>query len=138
MLFRSITSNGDVIAFASSDARLKTNVKRITDALAKVEKINGVTFDWKPNNKHGFNPSHTHDVGVIAQEINEVLPEAVRLAPFDRNSDNTSKSGENYLTVQYEKLTALLIEAVKELDVECKALRNELKTLKSTIENLPT
>ena len=55
-----------------------------------------------------------------------MLPEAVRPAPFDIDGDGNSKSGENYLTVQYEKLTALLIEAVKELKSEVDTLKARL------------
>jgi len=58
-----------------------------------------------------------------------VLPEAVKLAPFDRADDGTSKSGENYLTVQYEKLTALLIEAVKAQQAQIAQLEARITTL---------
>ena len=120
---------GDVIAY-SSDQRLKSNVSSITDAISKVKALNGVMFDWNDNAADlGFNPSFKRDVGVLAQEVERVLPEAVRLAPFDRNEDGSSKSGENYLTVQYEKLTALLIEAVKELNDKVEALGDEIKRL---------
>ena len=72
-----------------------------------------------------------HDVGVIAQEVAAVLPEAVRAAPFDVdvNTSTGSKSGENYLTVQYEKLTALLIEAVKAQQAQIDALQARITTL---------
>jgi len=86
-------------------------------------------FDWDVTKAEplGFNPAYVHDVGVIAQEIEAVLPEAVRPAPFDRAADGTvSLSGEHYLTVQYEKLTALLIEAVKELKAEVDTLKSRL------------
>jgi hypothetical protein len=126
----SISANGEITAYAS-DARLKTDMKPIEMALSKVTKLNGVTFKWNPITKGlGFTPEMENDVGVLAQEVNAVLPEAVRLAPFDRNDDRTSKSGENYLTVQYEKLTALLIEAVKELNTKVVALENEIKELR--------
>lgn len=113
----------------SSDGRLKGNVSTITDALSKVLSIDGVTFEWLPEAKKvGFAPSRKRDVGVIAQRIQEVLPEAVATAPFDRDPQDPtrSKSGENYLTVQYEKLTALLIEAVKELANKVEALEAKL------------
>jgi hypothetical protein len=109
-----ITATGDITAF-SSDARLKTNVTPLTDALAKIQSLNGVNFTWTDQAKElGVGFKHKDDVGVMAQDVERVLPEAIRPAPFDTNTDGTSKSGENYLTVQYEKLTVLLIEAVKE------------------------
>jgi hypothetical protein len=104
-----ISSNGDVIAYASSDARLKTNVKRITNALAKVEKINGVTFDW-------LNPTADQtrtEAGVIAQEIQEVLPEVV----------TTREDG--MLAVRYERIISLLIESIKELAQEVEQLKRQ-------------
>ena len=123
---------GEVTAYAS-DIRLKDNVTPIANALEKISAIRGVTFDWNAKaEEQGFKPEHIHDIGVIAQEINAVLPEAVRQAPFDRDltDPSKSKSGENYLTVQYEKLTALLIEAVKELNTKVIELQNEIILLK--------
>jgi hypothetical protein len=123
--------SGEITAY-SSDQRLKSNIVPITDAVGKVSALNGVTFDWNERARElDFNPSNTRDVGVLAQDVERVLPEAVRIAPFDRNSDGTSKSGENYLTVQYEKLTALLIEAVKELNERIVALESEIRELRS-------
>ena len=123
-----ITATGEITAY-SSDARLKSNVTVISGALDKLAQINGVMFDWDVEKAEplGFKPAYTRDVGVIAQEIEAVLPEAVRPAPFDRSPDGTgSASGEDYLTVQYEKLTALLIEAVKELKAEVDTLKARL------------
>jgi len=109
-----IRSTADIIAYAS-DKRLKENITNIPNALDKVKQINGVYFDWKDKTKElGFEPSQKHDVGVIAQEIEKILPEVVTLAPFDYMTGNISKSGENYLTVKYDKLVPLLIEAIKE------------------------
>ena len=109
-----LSAVGEITAF-SSDKRLKTNVRPIPDALEKLSRLNGVLFRWDDNVESlGFKPSRMDDVGVIAQEVQSVLPEAVRPAPFDLEG-GTSKTGQDYLTVQYEKLTALLIEAVKEL-----------------------
>ena len=122
-----ILATNEITAY-SSDSRLKENVTPIANALEKVMSIRGVMFDWKDDtDKLGFTPAYKHDVGVIAQEIQAVLPEAIRPAPFDydKDSESKSKSGEKYLTVQYEKLTALLIEAVKELEVRVAKLEGK-------------
>jgi hypothetical protein len=66
------------------------------------------------------------EVGVIAQDVEKVLPEAVKPAPFDImlfENTEVSKSGQNYKTVQYEKLVPLLIEAIKELNNQIKELK---------------
>lgn len=111
------SATGDITAF-SSDGRLKTNVKEIDNAVDKVKAIRGVTYDWNELAKtFGFN-SHVKQVGVIAQEVQKVLPEVIKAAPFDTiqedGSIGPSLSGENYLTVQYDKIVPLLIEAIKE------------------------
>jgi len=118
---------GNIIAY-SSDKRLKENVKEIDNALDKLSKIRGVYFDWNNvGQEWGFNPETTHDVGVIAQEIQEVLPEVVRQAPFDYDTDTKcSKSGQNYLTVQYDKIVPLLIQAIKELNIKVETLESKL------------
>jgi hypothetical protein len=129
----SISVTGEVTAY-SSDARLKTNVAVITSALDKVNSLRGVTFDWDQEkaSELEFHPRKDRDVGVIAQDVQAVLPEAVRNAPFDWDiNTDSSRSGENYLTVQYEKLTALLIEAVKELKTEVDTLKAEIASLKN-------
>lgn len=117
---------GDITAFAS-DRRLKSNIQNITNALDKVQNINGVTYEWNDNvSDLGFNPRKKNDVGVIAQEIQAILPEAVDMAPFDRDVEGNSKSGEEYLTVKYEKIVPLLIEAIKELKAEVEELKGKL------------
>jgi len=123
-----LQNTGDVIAYAS-DRRLKTNIVNIPNALNKICSINGVTFDWKLDEcaKWNFNPPK-NDIGVIAQEIQEICPEAVTFAPFDRDPvlGNFSKSGENYLTVKYEKLVPLLIEAIKEQQLQIEELKAKI------------
>jgi hypothetical protein len=108
----------DIIAYAS-DMRLKENIEPITNAIDKVKKLNGFTYNWNSVGKdYGWIPPAERESGVFAQEVQEVLPEAVRTAPFDQDHDQEgnmfSKSGENFLTVKYEKLVPLLIEAIKE------------------------
>jgi hypothetical protein len=71
--------------------------------------------------RFGYN-NYKPQVGVIAQEIQKVLPEAVSLAPFDMDYYGNSITGDNYLTVQYEKLVPLLIQAIKEQNAEINIL----------------
>ena len=69
-------------------------------------------------------------VGVYAQDIQSVLPEAVKIAPFDMDNNGKSKSGDNYLTVQYEKIVPLLIECIKKQQNQIEDLRTEVESLK--------
>jgi hypothetical protein len=107
-----LRATGDIVAFYSSDERLKENIQPIVDALSKVESISGNTYDWK----EGFETIHSHtgnDIGVIAQEIEKVLPEVV----------TNRETG--YKAVQYEKIVPLLIEAIKELSAKVKELEKK-------------
>jgi hypothetical protein len=126
------TFPGDVTAY-SSDERLKENVVNIPNALDKVLSLNGVTFDWKQEAfDAGFNPKIKEgDAGVLAQQVQAVLPQAVKPAPFDLDENGGSRSGENYLTVQYEKLAPLFIEAIKEQQAQIELLKAELAELKN-------
>lgn len=112
----------------ASDERLKENIVKIPNALNKLLSIDGVTFDWnaEKTQKCGFSPSDKHEVGVLAQQIQKVLPEAVAPAPFDYDyvdGKKISKSGENYLTVKYEKIVPLLIEAIKDQQAQIEELK---------------
>jgi hypothetical protein len=114
-----------------SDERLKDVSGNIKNALSKVMLLNGVEF--KPNDTakyYGFN-SDESEVGVIAQQVQAVLPEVVKPAPFDSemNDDGVmvSKSGENYITVQYERMVPLLIEAIKEQQAQIEKLNKALE-----------
>jgi hypothetical protein len=124
-----INGNGSASLYGAltqnaSDRRLKNNITNIPNALDKIKTLNGVTFNWENNI---FKTERTNDIGVIAQEVQSVLPEAVALAPFDIDSEGNSKSGENYLTVYYEKLIPLLIEGIKELKAENDTLKEILQ-----------
>lgn len=115
-----ITATGEVTAYYS-DLRLKTNIVPIADALDKVEAINGVTFD--PNEDAlALGIDARHQMGVIAQEVEAVAPELVCDSAFA-----------GYKTVRYDKLTALLIEAVKELSAKVKTLEAQLGNTKPTL-----
>lgn len=125
-----IRATNNITAYFS-DRRLKSNVCIIDNALNKVNQISGVTFQSNEEAaKYGYTDTKIQ-VGVIAQEIEAVLPEAVVPAPFDigQNEDGTeySKSGQNYKTVQYEKIVPLLIEAIKELKAELDVIKEKIK-----------
>jgi hypothetical protein len=104
-----IRATNDVVAFYSSDKRLKDNIKTIESPLKKLSKINGVEFDWIP--KEGIHENEGHDVGVIAQEVEKIIPEIVQ------TRDN------GYKAVKYEKIVPLLIESIKELKAEIEELK---------------
>lgn len=142
----SISAIGNITAYAS-DIRLKENIVEIPNAIEKIKKIRGVTFDWKDTvDEVGFTPDTKYnDLGVIAQEIQAVIPQAVVPAPFDAwvadprvkysdeelaEKNGTSKSGENYLTVNLEKIVPLLIEGIKEQQSQIEVLRAEINILK--------
>ena len=95
-----ITASQDITAYQGSDRRFKDNLVRISEPNEKIKKINGYEFDW--NEKHELY-KNTHDVGVVAQEIEEVLPEIV----IERE--------DGYKAVKYEKIISLLIESNKDL-----------------------
>jgi len=117
-----------------SDKRLKDIKGNITNALEKVNSLSGIYYI---NNDVAETYGYTNkdqQVGVIAQEVEHVLPEIVKAAPFDigQNEDGTeySLSGENFKTVQYEKLSPLFVEAIKELNQKIIELENQVKELK--------
>ena len=118
-----ITATNNITAYAS-DKRLKENIIKIDNPIDRVMQLHGVHYDWKPNTiELGFLPSQKNDTGVLAQDVQNVLPNAVKIAPFDNDGNGNSKSGQNYLTVQYEKIVPLLIEAIKELKGEIDKLK---------------
>jgi hypothetical protein len=102
----------DIVAYSSSDKRWKTNIKNIDSPLEKISKINGVEFDWIEDEPvHG---NKGHDVGVIAQEIEQILPDIVQ----------TRESGMK--AVQYDKIIPLLIESIKEQQKQIEELKEIL------------
>ena len=117
----------DQITSFYSDVRLKQDIAVIENALDKVMAIRGVTYTQNALAARLGYKHYEQQVGVIAQEVELVLPQAVKPAPFDitKNEEGieVSISGKNYRTVQYEKLVPLLIEAIKELNNEIKKLK---------------
>ena len=112
-----ILATNDIVAFASSDERLKENLEPIGSAVEKVGQLTGYTFDWIP--MEGIHVHSGHDVGVIAQEVEKVLPEIVE------------ERGNGYKAVKYEKLTALLIQAVNEQQQIIKDLTTRIAWLEN-------
>ena len=105
-----IEASGDVIAYGTSDERLKDNMVYIGKPLEKIDKIGGYTFDWNEKQQ----TFRGKDIGVKAQEIEAVLPEIV----------TTRASG--YKGVKYEKIVPLLIEGIKALNQKVEHLENLL------------
>jgi hypothetical protein len=117
-----IRASNEITAYYSSDIRLKENITPIGDPIAKLNKIRGVYFDWTDEHiqKRGGEDNYfvrKHDIGVIAQEVEAVLPELVA----DRD-DGTK-------VVKYEKLVALLIEAVKDQQRQINQISQALQNL---------
>ncbi|MBI4947766.1 MAG: tail fiber domain-containing protein [Bacteroidetes bacterium] len=108
----------------TSDERLKKNIVTIDNALTKVETIRGVYFNWRSDEYKDRNFDTTKQIGVIAQEIEKIIPEVV------------STDADGYKSVEYSKLVGLLIEAIKELKIENTTLKDENNARKADIENL--
>ena len=107
-----IDASNDIVAYSSSDKRWKTNINPIESPLEKLQKLSGVEFDWIEDTEvHG---NSGNDVGVIAQEVELVLPQAVQ----------TRDSGMK--AVRYEKLIPLLIETIKEQQQQIDELKNKI------------
>ena len=107
----------DTAGGGPSDERLKKNIKSFKNPLEKLCKLEAIEFDWNEEAKKTFEKEGS-DIGLIAQDVEKVIPEVI---------------GENrdYKTIEYDKLTTLLIGAVKELKQEILDLTDEIKKLKS-------
>ena len=138
--YAAFTATGDITAF-SSDERLKTKVGLIENALDKVCSL--TAFKYIHNDiarQNGFTDDNVY-VGLSAQEVQKVLPEVVKPAPFDQGTDydvgkGKSKSGENYLTIQYERIVSLLVEALKEERAERLKVDESLRTTNERLARL--
>ena len=104
----------NITAYYSSDISLKDNIRPIESALFKVQQINGVTFDWNEKSSK-IQQDKGHDVGLIAQEVENVLPEVVQIRE------------DGIMAIQYEKVVPLLVESIKELTKRVEELENGSK-----------
>ena len=123
-------ADGEITAFSStvaSDKRLKTNITPITNSLDKIKKLRPVEFDWLVNRDK-------HEYGLIAQEVEQVVPEMVienkaigDTKKFLKDLDGT----ETFKTVDYSKINVLLIDAIKEQQEQIEELKKEIKEIKN-------
>ena len=129
-----ITATGNITAFVS-DERLKIINGNIENPLEKIKSLNGFRYKFNETAKKiGYGKDDSLHIGVSAQEVEKILPEVVKPAPFDtikHEGKSYSKTGQNYKTVQYERLVPLLIEGIKELTDRVEKLEEENKKLKS-------
>ncbi|MCH1551107.1 MAG: tail fiber domain-containing protein [Pseudomonadales bacterium] len=109
-----VRSKSDVVAYYSSDSRLKSDVKPIQSALAKILSLKGVEFEWNERQ----DTYQGADIGVIAQDVLDVFPSLV------------GEQSNGFLGVKYEKLVAPMIESIRELSEEVRKLKAEVAELK--------
>ena len=113
-----IRASGNITAYYSSDINLKDNIRPIENALFKVKQLKGIEFDW--NDKAGeVEREKGHDVGLIAQEVEKVLPEIVQ----------TREDG--IKAIQYDKVTTLLVQAIKEQQELIEELQEKVERLEN-------
>jgi hypothetical protein len=135
-----IAATGNITAYYS-DERLKTKTGDITNAVDKVNNLKGFYYIENELAKSFGYKNEKQQIALSAQDVQKVVPEAVHLAPFDMKTveetgEIISKSGENYLTVDYAKLVPLLVEAIKEQNKEVVDLRAKVERLESLISKL--
>ncbi|MFA5928592.1 MAG: tail fiber domain-containing protein, partial [Candidatus Margulisiibacteriota bacterium] len=105
-----------------SDQRWKKNIKPLGSSLTKVEKLQGVTYDWETTKYPGRNFPKGKQIGLIAQEVEKIYPEFI------------SEDKDGYKLLSYDKISAVLIEAVKELSAKNAALEAKMKEMEKKIK----
>ena len=103
--------------YSFSDRRLKTNIESTENNLEKILALNPVSYQWKEGDRKGRT-----EIGLIAQEVEEIIPEVVREQGRLEDEDIT-----DYKTVDYEKLVSTLIGAIQEQQKEIDILKNQMK-----------
>ena len=110
---RNLIAEEDIIAFSSSDKRLKDDITLIDEPLSKIMSLDAIEFNWNDNQS-----TYTgHDIGLVAQQVEEVAPEIVE----------TRKDG--YKAIKYEKVNALLVGAIQEQQKKIEFLEKRLESL---------
>ena len=116
-----IVVTGNITAYYSSDISLKDNIRPIESAIFKVKQIRGITFDWNEK-ANELQQEKGHDVGLIAQEVEKVLPEVIQIR----------KDG--IKAISYEKVVPLLVEAIKEQQIQIEELKSVSLGYKELLE----
>ena len=116
-----LVSKGDVTCFSTSDRRLKEDIRQIENAGETIDKLRGVRYKWRDEwfKENEVILAHQDDIGFIAQEVEEVVPEMV------------SEKGNGYKGISYHKLVPLLLEAVKDLRQDVRRLEGEIKEIRA-------
>jgi hypothetical protein len=119
-----LAGDGDLWVYGDlyelSDSTLKTNIKPLQNALSGIQKINGVTYDWKNKNEK----DNKNQIGFLAQDVEQVFPQLV----------NTDKQGEK--TVSYTHMVPVLLEAIKEQQTEIDSLKTKMDQMEKMIQEL--
>jgi hypothetical protein len=132
---------GDIIAYYS-DMRLKEKIEPITGALDKIKTLSTFTYEVNDLGASYGLEAGVRNTGFSAQEVQAIMPEVIRLAPFDMGEKSEltgypeSKSGENYMTLLYDKMAPLIVAALKEEVQKREDLEKEVAELKQLVQNL--
>ena len=135
-----IRSNGNITAYFS-DERLKTITEYVSDVLPTLSKLR--VFRYNCNDlaaSYGYD-KNKKEIGLSAQEIQKYYPEVVSIAPFDAKYDEEtkeliSKSGEKYLTLDYERIVPILLQGIKDLNNIVEKMQENEKNMKNEINNI--
>ena len=112
-----LMAENDVIALAS-DQRLKENIVEISNPIDKIQQVRGVYFDWNQKSKEeGFKAAREkNEIGMIAQEVEQIIPQAIEPAPFNKE----------YKTIKYDRLIPLLVECIKDQQKQINELKSKI------------
>ena len=115
--FGKVLAANDIIALAS-DKRLKENIIEISNPLDKIQQVRGVYFDWNQKSKEkGFKAAREkNEIGMIAQEVEQIIPQAIEPAPFNKE----------YKTIKYDRLIPLLVECIKDQQKQIDELKSKI------------
>ncbi|NBP66950.1 MAG: tail fiber domain-containing protein, partial [Bacteroidetes bacterium] len=121
-----INCTNDITAYYSSDDRLKIRTDLIDNPIQKINSLTGFKYKFNDLAKSYGLCNDIVQIGLSAQDVQKVVPEAVRIANFDMDfTSNISKSGNNYLAIDYSRLVPLLVEAIKEQNKRIEKLENK-------------